>query len=350
MNTSLDPQPRAGHADTVLFAVSGRIGVARLNRPQAINALDLPMVDALDAQLADWAVDDAVDEVVLTGAGDRGLCSGGDVRSLRDAILAGEDPVPFWEREYRLNARIAHFPKPYFAIMDGIVMGGGLGLAAHGSARIVTERSRLAMPETIIGFFPDVGMSYLLARAPGETGTHLALTGTEINGPDALAIGLADVLVPSESVATDGDVLELVVRLHQGSAGLPTLPPARRPEATVAGQRRWIDRCYRGDDGVAILDRLAADPDPAAREAAATVRQRSPLSVLTALTAIRRARSLDLDAVLAQDLRLARAFAGQPDLLEGVRAQLVDRDHHPVWRYPALSEVPPGLVESLFTA
>ncbi|MCX0247707.1 3-hydroxyisobutyryl-CoA hydrolase, partial [Streptomyces drozdowiczii] len=190
------------HEDPVLLHTEGRVRHLTLNRPRALNALDHAMVrlmaDALDAA----GSDEAVVAVLLTGAGERGLCAGGDIRAVRDDALAGGTAsLDFWRDEYLLNARIARFPKPYVALMDGIVMGGGVGVSAHGSVRIVTERSRIAMPETGIGFVPDVGGTYLLGAAPGELGTHLALTGEAVGAADALLCGLADHFVPAEGLA-----------------------------------------------------------------------------------------------------------------------------------------------------
>ncbi|MFE0427113.1 3-hydroxyisobutyryl-CoA hydrolase, partial [Streptomyces sp. NPDC058953] len=181
----------------VLTRVAGRAGYITLNRPGALNALTRPMVREFAAALDRFDADPSVAVVVLTGAGERGLCAGGDIRAIRtDALAGGRESFAFWRDEYRLNARIARFRKPFAAVMDGIVMGGGVGVSAHGSVRIVTERSRVAMPETGIGFVPDVGGTYLLARAPGGTGTHLALTGLPVGGADALLCGLADHFVP----------------------------------------------------------------------------------------------------------------------------------------------------------
>jgi len=247
----------------VLAEVSAGIGRIRLNRPRQINALTVPMMHTIAGLLDDFAADDAVTGVELTGAGERGLCAGADVRALAELALTGGEVRDFFETEYGVNLRIAGYPKPYRAVMTGITMGGGLGLSAHGSQRIVDATSRLAMPETRIGLFPDVLMTPLLARMPGEVGTHLALTGAAINATDAVRLGLADEV--------------------RGTAPEPD-------ETLAAG---WIAECYAGNDPVEILGRLAGHPDAAARSTAAELRLRSPLSVAVTLEAVRRASAID---------------------------------------------------------
>lgn len=328
------------HEDPVLSHTEGRLRHLTLNRPRALNALNHAMVrllaDALDAAEAD----EAVTAVLLTGAGERGLCAGGDIRAVRDDALAGGTAsLDFWRDEYRLNARIARFPKPYVALMDGIVMGGGVGVSAHASVRIVTERSRVAMPETGIGFVPDVGGTYLLAAAPGELGTHLALTGDPVGAADALLCGLADHFVPAEGLTA------LVAALAACATPEEITATAQRharpaPDGELAGHRDWIDACYAADTVEEIVDRLAGHGDPAAKQAAETIRAKAPTSLKVTLEALRRARRLDgLEAVLDQEFRVSTAaFAGR-DLIEGVRAQIVDKDRDPRWRPARLAEV-----------
>ncbi|MGB5953623.1 MAG: 3-hydroxyisobutyryl-CoA hydrolase, partial [Ornithinimicrobium sp.] len=187
--------------ETVLTGINGPIGVITLNRPKALNALDPSMISAMMTALEDWADTDDVRAVWVEGGGGKGLCAGGDVRQMRELVHSGdiEGAMSFFAHEYRLNAATRDYPKPYVAWMDGVVMGGGIGISGHASHRLVTERSKLAMPETIIGFFPDVGALWLLSRAPGELGTHLALTGSSFTGADAVAIGVADYLVRSDA-------------------------------------------------------------------------------------------------------------------------------------------------------
>ena len=243
-------QPAPGEPDAaepeVLFSRVGMLGHITLNRPRAINALTHGMVRAIHRTLRDWARDDAVRTVVLTGAGDRGLCAGGDIVSLyRDATSGdGDASAAFWRDEYRLNAAIARYPKPFVAIMDGVVLGGGIGLSAHGSHRIVTERSTLGMPETTIGFVPDVGGTWLLSHAPGELGTYLALTAGSVRAGDAIAIGLADAYVPAERIPA-------LLRALQGTAASAAIAAVAEPspESDLLARRAWIDARILGRHG-----------------------------------------------------------------------------------------------------
>lgn len=325
--------------------VDGKVGRVRLNRPRAMNALTRTMIDVMMATLTDWESDPGICAVLVDGAGERGLCSGADVRALREGLLAGDPTAPaFLPAEFMLNTLIATYPKPYIAWMDGVVMGGGLGVSAHGSLRLTTARASMAMPETIIGFFPDVGMTYYLGRAPGELGTHLALTGLPVTGPDAVQLGWADaVVVP--------DVVEgLSARLANGEVPAAADVGDTAPEAPLMGHRAWIDECYAPTGAVdaagvlaearLIVSRLAGHPHERAREAAAVLAQRSPLSVAVSLYAVREARSLsDPRAVLARDGRIGPRLIRRPDFVEGVRAQLVDKDRSPRWGHASLDDV-----------
>ncbi len=317
--------------EDVLISRQGSLGRITLNRPPALNALTAPMVEAVASALAAWAADASVGCVMLDGAGERGLCAGADIRALRGLIAAGtpEPAVDFMADEYRLNAAIAAYPKPYVAFMDGVVMGGGIGLAAHGSVRLVTERSLLAMPETSIGLFPDVGGSFLLARAPGELGTHLALTSRRIGSADAILVGLADICVMSACRPLLAAGLATCAPQH-----VPRLVDALRsppPPGVLSGQRDWIDRCYAHDTVEAILAALRAEPDVAAREAAEEIERRSPVSLKITLRALREARAApDLPACLEREFRMVQAALGSHDFSEGVRAALIDRDR-PRW-------------------
>lgn len=347
------------HPDLVLHEVVGPVGRLTLNRPRAINSLNHDMVIEMLRVLDAWAEDPAVRAVWVEGAGDKGLCAGGDVVSLRGSLLAGDQDsvLAFWDDEYALNARIASYPKPYVGWMDGVVMGGGVGISAHGSHRIVTERSTLAMPETIIGFFPDVGGLWLLSRAPGELGTHLALTGLSVGGADAVLLGLADVLVPSAAkeavlshltAAMSDDVSDPLGWQLPSLADLDPDLDGNLPEPSLARDRQWVDECYAGDDPAAIVDRLTRHTHPHAHEAAATIQQRSPHSVVLTLAALRRAESMSIQEVLGQDRRLGQAFADHPDFVEGVRAQLVDKDRSPRWADPHVGAVDADRVRAAF--
>ncbi|MFF8607058.1 enoyl-CoA hydratase/isomerase family protein [Streptomyces sp. NPDC015346] len=331
----------------VLPRTEGRAGFVTLNRPKAINALTHAMVRRIDEALTAWEDDPAVETVVIEGAGERGLCAGGDIRAIHDdARAGGTASVDFWRDEYRLNARIARYPKPYVAFMDGIVMGGGVGVSAHGSVRIVTERSRVAMPETGIGFVPDVGGTYLLSRAPGELGTHLALTGEGVGAADALLTGLADHFVPSDELP----------RLAQELTRAPAhdvLPRYARPASPggLAARRAWIDACYTAETVEEIVDRLLDSGVPEAKEAATTLLARSPTALKVTLAAIRRARRHDsLETVLNMEFRLSCAALSSADLVEGIRAQVVDKDRTPRWSPATLAEVTPDAVARYFAA
>ncbi|NEA51716.1 enoyl-CoA hydratase/isomerase family protein [Streptomyces sp. SID10815] len=330
----------------VLFHTAGRAAHITLNRPRAINALDHEMVRRVDAALTVWEHDPAVETVVIGGAGERGLCAGGDIRAIHDDARDGDGSAAeaFWRDEYRLNARIARYPKPYVALMDGIVMGGGVGVSAHGSVRIVTERSRIAMPETGIGFVPDVGGTHLLALAPGELGTHLALTGARIGAGDALLCGLADHYVPSAHL-TDllADLADLPV--HDALERHVQQPA----EGELAARREWIDACYAADTVEEIVDRLRDCGEPAAEQTAKTLLTRSPTSLKVTLAALRRARRLgSLERVLDQEYRVSCACLRGPDLVEGIRAQVIDKDRDPHWSPQTLAEVPEADVERFF--
>jgi len=324
---------------TVRSWTEGNVGVLVLNRPRVLNALDEQMIRAMHRNLEGWATDDAVTAVWVHGAGEKGLCAGGDIRAVREAVRAGEleAAMEFFGEEYALDALVADYPKPYVAWMDGVVMGGGVGISGHGSQRLVTERTRIAMPETIIGFFPDVGALWLLSRAPGELGTHLALSGTSAGGADAIALGLADAMVASSARE------EVRAHLRRVAAGGdPLAVAAWRPDpahtitdetSDLAGQRAWIDECYAGSDVATILRRLRECSDPGAAAAAAAIEARSPHSLAVTLEALRRAGEMSVSEVLTQDLTLARSVIAHADFDEGVRAQLVDKDRRPQWSH-----------------
>ncbi|MEG8277250.1 enoyl-CoA hydratase/isomerase family protein [Streptomyces sp. AHA2] len=332
--------------EPVLFRTTGRAAHITLNRPRALNALTHTMIRRIDEALTEWERDPAVETVVITGAGERGLCAGGDIRAIHDDARDGDGSASaaFWRDEYRLNARISRYPKPYVAVMDGIVMGGGVGVSAHGDVRIVTDRSRVAMPETGIGFVPDVGGTHLLAVAPGELGTHLALTGTQIGPADALLCGLADHYVPSDSLP---ELLESLSTLPaaEAVAGVALTPP----QGVLAARRDWIDACYRADSVEEIVRRLLAHGDPAAKESAETLLSKSPTAVKVTLASLRRARRLGtLERVLDQEYRVSCAALTTPDLVEGIRAQVVDKDRRPRWSPKTLAEVGDADVERFF--
>lgn len=332
-------------SDAVLTEVEGSVGLITLNRPKAINSLNQPMVDALSAILTNWAGDDAVRAVVLSGAGERGLCAGGDVVSIyHSARNDGVEARRFWRDEYLLNAQIAEFPKPYVALMDGIVMGGGVGVSAHANTRVVTDTSKIAMPEVGIGFIPDVGGVYLLSRAPGGLGLHAALTGAPFSGADAIAMGFADHYVPHgdveafrRAVVSDG--------VEDALAKYATEPPA----SELAAQRDWIDECYAGDTVGDIVAALRGHDAGPAEDAANLIATRSPIALSVTLAAVRRAAKLaTLKDILVQDYRVSSASLRSHDLVEGIRAQLIDKDRNPQWSPAQLSAVTAADVEAYF--
>ncbi|TXN28730.1 enoyl-CoA hydratase/isomerase family protein [Lacisediminihabitans profunda] len=343
----MSPESAAQAAEPpVLVEKRGRLGHLILNRPRAINALNHDMVRTLQRVLDEWAHDDEVETVLLTGSGARGLCAGGDIVSIyRDARGGGSESVQFWRDEYRLNLTIADYPKPYVAIMDGIVLGGGIGLSAHGRFRVVTERSSVGLPETSIGFTPDVGGTWLLSHAPGETGTHLALTAGSVGAADAIAIGLADHLVPADRLP------QLLQALENADARSAIDAASVAPGASaLLADREWIDEAYSADDVEEILRRLLASPVPAAREAAATIASKSPIALAVTLASLRAARRLpDLAATLVQEFRASVHALRSHDLAEGIRAQVVDKDRTPHWRPANLADVDPSVVAAYFT-
>ncbi|MEU6262074.1 enoyl-CoA hydratase/isomerase family protein [Saccharopolyspora shandongensis] len=328
----------------ILVREQGSLGRITLNRPKALNSLTLGMVRAMAQAVEQWRTAEHIRAILIDGAGERGLCAGGDVRALHDAAKAGDESLPaaFWTEEYQLNSALAGYPKPVVGIMDGICMGGGVGISAHGSHRVVTERSKVGMPEVGIGFIPDVGGTYLLSRAPGELGTHLALTGVPVGGADAIYCGVADYYVNSanlpelvEALAV-GEVDEVLQKFSE---------PA--PEAPLAAQREWIDAAYSADDVEEILRRLRERPEEAARETAEVIGQKSPTSLKVTRKALRSDYG-SLEDALVQEYRLAMACVRIGDFVEGVRATLVDKDRNPQWSPTQLSDVDESRVEKFF--
>ncbi|MFD0365649.1 enoyl-CoA hydratase/isomerase family protein [Nocardia sp. GCM10030253] len=325
------------------------LGLITLNRPKAINALNHEMALAMLRALREWAEDDEVRTVVVTGAGERGLCAGGDIVAIHHDAKAGGDPATsataaFWRDEYILNALIGRYPKPYVVVMDGIVMGGGVGISGHGSHRIVTERSKIGMPEVGIGFIPDVGGTYLLARTPGEIGTHVALTTARMGAGDAIAAGFADYYVPSENLPA------LLETLRSETAEIAIAKFATdAPESELVAQQDWIDACYSADSVEEIVARLRANDSPAAAEAAADVLGKSPVALKVTLRSLRSARSAaSLEAVLNEEYRVSVAALASHDLVEGIRAQVIDKDRNPQWSPATLGDVTAAQVDAYF--
>ena len=334
--------------DEVIVRREGRAGRLTLNRPKALNALTFGMVKTITVALQTWANDPAVDVVILDGAGDRALCAGGDVRWLYDSRARGPaDAHAFWREEYELNSMIARYRKPYVALMDGIVMGGGIGLSAHARHRIVTERSQIAMPETAIGLIPDVGGTYLLSRTQGRLGLYLGLTGARMTGADAIQAGFADHYISAAKVP------RLIERLSaSGSEPVDDViedlaEPV--PASALAANRALLDRLFAGDSLAAIQANLLTTTDPLATQARTDLATRSPKALALTLEAIRRAKGYaTLDAALTVEFRLCTRLFDDGEFIEGVRALIVEKDKAPKWTPPRHDEVTPQLVASYF--
>jgi enoyl-CoA hydratase/carnithine racemase len=335
--------------DELIVREEGALRRITLNRPKALNALTLDMAVTMSSLLRSWAADPAVGAVLLDGAGERGLCAGGDIRALYDAVKSG-DPLPekFWATEYRLNVLIARYPKPFVAVMDGMVMGGGVGLSTHAAHRIVTERSAVAMPEVGIGFFPDVGASFLLARAPGYAGTYVALTGDRMNAADAIYCGLADVHLAAAKLPALPEALapcRSADDVRAALTGLSSAPAAGK----MAAARPWIDDCFAANDVDTIVVRLRSVNTDAARTALATIAKMSPTSLKVTLRNVREALSFKrVEESFQQDYRIALACIAGHDFIEGIRAQIVDKDRNPRWRPDRLEDVTPEIVDRHF--
>jgi len=332
-------------SDEVLVRVENRVGLIVLNRPKAINSLTDSMVETIQATLSAWERDDDVSAVMISGAGERGLCAGGDVVAIYHSARAdGEEARRFWHAEYLLNSHIGRYSKPLVALMDGMVMGGGIGIGAHANTRVVTDTSKLAMPEVGIGFIPDVGGTYLLARAPGLLGLHAALTGAPFSGADAIAMGFADHYVHHDRLA---DFTTAVVR--DGVASALDSYAIEPPPSPLVAQRDWIDECYAGETVADIVAALRQHEATAAGEAAEMIATRSPSALAVTLRAVREAAQLDtMEDVLRQEYRVSCAALRSRDLVEGIRAQLIDKDRNPKWSPASLTAVSDADVDAFF--
>ena len=330
----------------------GSAGIIRLNRPKAINAMTLEMSEGIDAALDQFEADPAVAAIVLEGAGERGLCAGGDIRGLYESSRAGGDlGKRFWRQEYVMNARIAKFPKPYVAFMDGLVMGGGVGLSAHARHRVVTEKTKLAMPEVGLGFFPDVGGTWLLSRSPGEIGTYFGLTGQTMNGPDAIYARFADAVVPSAKLpalrevltklrpgTTSGEVKLLIEGFATGETSGP-----------VAAMQSNIDAWFGYDRMEDIVAALKRDGSELAAATLKTLSEKSPRGMVVTLKLLRLARgSSSLEQCLVREYRAALQVFASDDFREGVRAAVIDKDRNPRWSPAKIEDVTPEMVAPYF--
>ena len=332
----------------IIFERRGTAGLITLNRPQALNAVTHDMVRSLARQLAEWADEPSVLRVIVTAAGGRAFSAGGDLRSLYELGRAGryEEALAFWRDEYRLNVFIKRYRKPYVALIDGLVMGGGVGVSVHGSHRVAGDGFRFAMPEVGIGFFPDVGATWFLPRLEGELGTYCALTGDRLDAVDASCSGIATHRVQSSALP---DLLEALCTAVSVDAILGAF---RQPadDGTVTRQRYAINRLFRADRIEDILTALDAEKEAAdfARSAATAIRGKSPLSLKIALAQLRRGGGLDFDECMRMEFRVVSRVVRGHDFYEGIRAVIVDKDQAPQWRPPTLAAISDAEVDRHF--
>ena len=331
--------------DAILLERRGGLGLVTLNRPEALNTLSLAIYRRFDAALAAWAEDPAVRAVVVRGAGGRAFCAGGDVVAIYAAYRQGGAIADFFREEYQLIRRVHRFPKPYVALMDGITMGGGAGIAVNGSVRVATEHTLFAMPEVQIGLFPDVGASRFLAHCPGHIGRYLALTGRRLGAADALYCGLATQFVAAERLPA------LTAALAEGgrdtAAGIAAFASDPGP-AVLPPLQAAIDRCFDGASVETIVAALAAEDGGWAREALAAMERASPTSLKITLRQLETGRGLTIEGALALEYRMTQHCLAAPDFLEGIRAQLIDKDRHPRWQPATLEAVSERAVEGYF--
>jgi len=332
----------------ILFENRGAVGLITLNRPKALNALTLNMVAAMRAKLEEWAADSSVAMVVVRGAGERAFCAGGDIRAVRESGLAGTSyALDFWRAEYALNTFIKRYPKPYIALIHGICMGGGLGISVHGRYRVTSSSAVYAMPETGIGFFPDVGGSYFLSRMPGQTGLYMGLTGARVKAADSLYLKIATHWVPSEYWDA---LLEGFAAGDDPADVLSEMARDLLPSAPISDRRVDIDRIFASssvEDILAMLDQ-DDDVDDWASETAALMRSRSPTSLRLAYNQIRSGKNLSFEDCMRMEFRMASRILQGKDFYEGVRAVIVDKDNAPKWDPPALAGVSDADIQGYF--
>ncbi len=324
----------------------GRAGHVTLNRPQALNALTHPMCLDLEAAMYDFAADDDVSLLLIDAAGEKAFCAGGDIVKIYNEGKSGEvkNALKFWRDEYRLNHAISTYAKPYVAIMDGIVMGGGVGISAHGSHRVVTERTMFAMPECAIGLIPDVGGTHLLGKMPGACGEYAGLTGARLSGADCIYTGVADYFVPSDKlVSLKAALLETGdVAVLQDYAMVPEC-------STLAENRKAIDAIFGQGDVSDIMQALETDPSDFAKSALKGALRGAPLCLKTTLAAVRTARQNgSLEMALRNEYRIVSTCLQDGELVEGIRAAVIDKDRAPKWKYPTLESVPQSMIDRLY--
>lgn len=330
----------------VLLEEKGKTGVVTLNRPKALNALTLPMIRAIKPRVDQWGTRGDIGHVIIEGAGGKAFCAGGDIRALHDWGRAGNAVfLDFYREEYTLNTTIKRFPKPYVALLDGITMGGGVGLSVHGSHRVATENLVFAMPETGIGFFPDVGGTWFLPRCPGQTGMYLGLTGARLKAADSLLIGIATHYVPSSKLGALRDALIDAEDIDQTIA-----PFAENPEpAPIERLQDDIDRHFSADSVEAILASLDADGGEWAAKTAALIRQKSPVALKVTYRQIREGAHLTFEECMALEYRLVNQVFVDHDFFEGIRAIVIDKDQTPRWMPERLEDVSDSMVDAYFS-
>jgi enoyl-CoA hydratase len=336
--------------NTIIFdEIKGKfltLGQITLNRPKALNALNLEMIRAIDRQLMQWAQADHIDAVMIRSGDSRAFCAGGDIREIHThGHQAKHKAIDFFQHEYRLNERIHSYPKPYIALMDGLTMGGGVGISIHGTYRIATENLIFAMPETSIGFFPDIGASYFLSRCPGKTGLYLGLTSARLTTADALALGLVDLQVPSDQLDA---IVKTIVNADSIITAIKTLHTEPTGKPPIEQYRQEIDRCFSANTIEEILARLEEKNTDWHQETLQALRQKSPTSLKVTLKQLQRSGQLDLRACLQMEYHLATHFLNNPDFYEGVRAMIIDKDRAPHWSPNTLESVSETDVDSYF--
>jgi enoyl-CoA hydratase/carnithine racemase len=342
-NAQSAPEPE------ILTTIEGNAGVITLNRPKALNALSLSMIQDITRALLEWRDESRVRSIIVKSNSEKAFCAGGDVRSVYDAKLRGESDylVDIFREEYLLNYIISVYPKPYISLMNGISMGGGLGISIHGSHRIVTERASLAMPEANIGFFPDVGSSYFLNRCPGELGTFLGVLGESISGEDALYAGLATHRVDSSELPVVYEAL-LKAESHSDVDDILQDAAGGQQECLLQEYQGLINRCFAYHTVEEIFEALQRESETIARDWLKASWKKSPTSLKIALAIMRRSKGMSLKDVLALDFTVSQHCVKGHDFFEGVRAVLVDKDNSPRWRPARLSDVTPEMIDGYF--
>ncbi len=338
--------------DDILFETRGPVGLVTLNRPKALNALTLEMAVELGEQLEAWAIDDAIACVVVQGEGEKGFCAGGDIRALHDSGKAGTPyALDFFANEYRMNYRVATFPKPYIAFLDGVTMGGGVGISVHGSHRVLTENTTFAMPETAIGLIPDVGGTYFLPRLPGKTGMFLGLTGSRLKAADTLYVGVGTNYVPRAGLPALLDELvaaDYTRRPHQVVDGILRSHAQDPGPAPLAEHRALIDELFAGETVEGIVEEIHDSREAFAADQATALATKSPTSMKLTCRAIKEGAALSIGQCLSMEYRLVSRIMGGHDFYEGVRAVIIDKDNEPGWDPKTLEAVSAGEINRYF--